>query len=193
MLEDLASGTDYEVVARLARGRSCVFEFGTFIGGSAMAMLPEIKGANGKLYCIDHFQGNCDDPYTAHPRREVVDALLGRTEPYWPWLTVIIGCTHEAFNFPAGYADMCFIDAEHSYQEVVYDIRAARHLVQRAGGVICGHDYLKHYYECDPELMAKYSESPDGGYGGVGYGVIRAVHEAFGRPNHEGAVWWVIV
>ena len=191
-MEDLATGQDYEVLSKLIRGKRTAFEFGSFRGGSALAVLPELQKNGGRLYCIDHFRGNNDDPYTNIPRREMVDSFLARTEPYWDSLTVIIGSTKEALLFPQSYADMVFIDAGHSYKEVLHDIQCAIHLVRR-GGIICGHDYVRHYKDCDPEAMALYSETPDGGHDGVGYGVIRAVHESFGQPNHEAAVWWVEV
>ena len=54
-LQDLATQGDYEVLGRLATGKRCVFEFGSFIGGSALAMLPQIKEAGGRLYCVYHF------------------------------------------------------------------------------------------------------------------------------------------
>ena len=191
MSEDLATGTDYDVLARLVQDKWRVFEFGSFMGGSALAMLRTMP-KDSRLYCIDHFLGNRDDPCTAVPRREMLDNFLRRTEPYWSMLTIIVGGTEEAIMFPRHCADMCFIDASHDYEAVAHDIACAKHLV-RIGGIICGHDYIKHYEDCDPELIKKYSESPDGGFEGVSYGVIRAVHEAFGKPEHEGAVWWVKV
>ena len=36
---------DWKVLQELSKGKKTGFEFGTFIGGSAMAMLPQIKEA----------------------------------------------------------------------------------------------------------------------------------------------------
>ena len=193
VVQDLATQGDYDVLARLSVGKKCVFEFGSFIGGSALAMLPQIKKAGGRLYCVDHFLGNSGDSHTkAVPRDLMVAALLQRTDPYRDIVTIIIGETKEALHFPAGFADMVFIDASHSYEEVVADIRVAFHLL-KWGGLICGHDYIKHYEDCDPVELEKHANSIDGGNGGVGYGVIKAVHEFFGRPEHEAAVWWATI
>ena len=191
IVSDLATEGDYGVLRRLSVGKKCVFEFGSFIGGSAVAMLPQIKEAGGHLYCVDHFLGNKDDPHTkAVPRDLMVGTLLQRIDPWCDIVTDLIGKTEEALHFPAGTADMVFIDASHSCKDVEADIRVALHLI-KAGGIICGHDYIKHYEDCDLKLLEEFADTPDGGYGGVGYGVIKAVHGFFGKPNHEAAVWWV--
>lgn len=191
---DQATSQDYDVLRRLSVGRKRVFEFGSFIGGSATAMIPQIIEAGGHLWCIDHFQGNLGDEATNKiPPRAIIAGFIYRIESFRKHVTVIVGETSEALNFPAGFADMVFIDAGHSHLEVCRDIAYALHLLG-GKGIICGHDYIKSLTECDPDLVARYSETRDGGHGGVGYGVIRAVHEFFdGRINHEPetAVWWV--
>ena len=193
IVSDLATVGDYDVLRRLSVGKKCVFEFGSFIGGSALAMLPQIKAAGGKLYCVDHFLGNKEDPHTkVVPRDLMVGTLLQRIDPYYEIVTVLVGETKEALLFSPGIADMVFIDASHSCKDVEADIRIALHLI-KDGGIICGHDYIKHYEDCDLKLLEEFADTPDGGYGGVGYGVIKAVHNIFGRPNHEAAVWWVTV
>ena len=193
VVQDLATQGDYDVLRRLSVGKKCAFEFGTFVGGSALAVLPQIRAAGGRLYCIDHFLGNEDDAVTQSiPRDVAVAAFLQRTLDYRSHLTLVVGDTREAYSFRSGMADMVFIDASHSYSAMVGDIQAARYLL-KPGGLMCGHDYIKHYDECDPTEVEKYADTPGGGNDGIGYGVIKAVHEAFGRPNHESAVWWVTV
>lgn len=194
-VQDLADPGDYEVLKTLSKGKRIVFEFGTFVGGSALAILPQVAEFGGRLYCVDHFLGNEDDPATDCPRGGVVSLMLSRTEEYWKSLTVIIGETSEVLNFPSDFADMVFIDAGHSYHDVCFDIRCAYHLL-KDGGILCGHDYIKHLNECDPYLVEKYAKTPSGGCDdGIGYGVIKAVHDMVGEPNHQPgtAVWWIEV
>ena len=188
---DLATREDYDILRRLSVGKKCVFEFGSFIGGSAMAMLPQIVEADGHLYCVDHFLGNPKDPATAYPRHIILSGFLFRIKSYQDSVTVIVGEIKEALNFPTDFADLVFIDASHGYDAVRQDICIALHLLRR-GGVICGHDYIKHLDDCDTELVEKYAMTPTGGHGGVSYGVIKAVTDAFGKPNHEPgtAIWW---
>lgn len=193
IFRDLATEGDYNVLARLSVDKQCVIELGSFIGGSALAMLPQIKQAGGHLYCFDHFQGNVDDPATTFDSWEVIPSVfLKRVVEFKDDVTLVVGKVTTARLFPKHMADMAFIDASHTYKDVMADIRTALHLV-KPGGIICGHDYIKHYVDCDPVLMEEHSESKDGGFEGVGYGVIRAVYEVFGTPCHEGAVWWTTV
>ena len=94
IVSDLATEGDYDVLRRLSVGKKCVFEFGSFIGGSALAMLPQIKAAGGRLYCVDHFLGNKDDPHTkVVPRDLMVGTLLQRIDPYYEIVTVLVGET----------------------------------------------------------------------------------------------------
>jgi cephalosporin hydroxylase len=64
--------------------------------------------------------------------------------------------------FTDGYFDMVFIDADHSYESVLADIRAWMPKI-RDGGMIAGHDYV----ESQP-------------------GVKKAVHECFGTLKENG-------
>ena len=42
VLYDLATEQDYKILRDLSVGKKVVFEFGTFIGGSALAMVPHV-------------------------------------------------------------------------------------------------------------------------------------------------------
>ncbi len=188
---DKIDDIDASVLRRLSKGKKAVFEFGTFAGASAMTMLPQIKAAGGHLWCIDHFH---EDAYSPEATRikpaEILGHLVERVEPFRAHITIIYGDISEANNYPEGFADMVFIDASHSYSLVKRDIEIALRLC-RPGGTVCGHDYVQHYDDCDLEELETFADIGSGFVNGVGYGVIKAVHEAFGTPNKEGAVWWV--
>lgn len=192
-LMDLATIQDYDVLRELSVGKKCVFEFGSFIGGSAAAMLPQIKEADGHLYCVDHLRGNQNDPYTDVSKGAMMAGFFLRTDPYEGFVTLIIGSTSEVLNFPSGFADMVFIDASHSYCDVVVDICYARHLL-KDGGIICGHDYIRHLEDCDPEEVEKWAYTSGGGNDGICYGVIKAVNDTLKKPNHKErtAIWWMV-
>ena len=188
---DRIDEVDASVLKDLSLGKKAVFEFGTFVGGSAMTMLPQIQEAGGHLWCIDHFRDNMfDPPHRRMMPAEVISRLIERLEPYSQNVTIIVGDVTEARNFPAGIADLVFIDAAHSYSMVKRDIELALHLCQ-PGGIISGHDYVQHYEDCNLELLEQYSDVGSGYYHGIGYGVIKAVHECFGTPNKRGGVWWI--
>ena len=60
---------DTQVLKKLSHEKKSVFEFGTFAGASAMAMLPQIKKSGGHLWCIDHFRDDIEGQrnYTIEP------------------------------------------------------------------------------------------------------------------------------
>ncbi len=66
-------------------------------------------------------------------------------------------------SLPERFFDMVYIDAIHNYDNVKHDIYKSLPLV-RPGGWIAGHDYIDR-----PEYN---------------FGVIQAVNEIFGRPEH---------
>ena len=45
-----------------------------------------------------------------------------------------------AKDIPEGSLDLCFIDADHTYEGVSKDILAYQSKVKK-GGIFCGHDY----------------------------------------------------
>ena len=77
-----------------------------------------------------------------------------------PQLRILRMSSHEAARiFPDKYLDMVYIDANHSYECVLQDIKEWRPKV-RSGGIISGHDY--------------HTEFP---------GVRQSVHELVGQEN----------
>jgi hypothetical protein len=60
---DQIDAADAAVLARLARGRKLVVDVGCFAGGSALAMLPEIAKADGRLIAIDTGSNNIEVRY----------------------------------------------------------------------------------------------------------------------------------
>lgn len=73
-------------------------------------------------------------------------------------------------RLPNGWADLVFIDADHSYDGVLADIRAYVPLV-RPGGILAGHDYTTDVHP----------------------GVRRAVDDHFGGRAEQGpgSIWWI--
>ena len=71
-------------------------------------------------------------------------------------------------TYGESYFDMAFIDGGHDYETVKSDIALYTPLVKR-GGLICGDDYSKKAWP----------------------GVVRAVNEAFGKPQRHHAIWWI--
>jgi hypothetical protein len=86
--------------------------------------------------------------------------------PWFKQLKVIKLPSLEAASlFRNGYLDVVFLDADHSYDAVIADIKAWMPKI-RKGGIICGHDYSK-------EILPRSDV----------YGVNDAVDDFFGEKN----------
>ena len=189
--KDRIDTEDARILRKLSAGKTSVFELGSFAGASAMAMLPQIKEAKGHLWCVDHFRDDIYGPANRVIRPcEVVSVLMDRLENYLEMVTIIAGDIDQLDYYPEGIADMVFIDASHNYSSVKRDIKIAQRLCRR-GGTLCGHDYLRHHKDCDPHELEAWADVGNGFYNNICYGVIKAVHEFFGTPNHDASIWWV--
>jgi len=96
--------------------------------------------------------------------RKVIERFKGN-----PNIKIIKKTSKEAsMDFKDNSVDLVFIDADHSYKSVKDDINLWLPKV-RKGGILAGHDYYLKFF-----------------------GVIQAVHEAFGIDNIgiKGIIWW---
>lgn len=179
---------DLKVLAELAKvaASECkmrdikmrIVELGSCEGGSAIAMAQAVEPmCDYEIHCIDWWKGgnveqrekaaNGDGIYETFKRNcgERFDKTIiphrntTLDEARW-W-----GRIREPELRPI---DLLFIDAGHSYEDCLADIKAWRSFV-KPGGIICGHDYNCNFP-----------------------GVKQAVHECFGwNVRVEGAVWYV--
>jgi cephalosporin hydroxylase len=151
----------------IAQGKRVV-EFGSWRGRSAVAL-----SSAKRLFCVDTWCG------AAGVR---LDECLNDE---LPWLTFLhnthrIESVHPIVCDLSNpelcdrlvkrivWADVVFIDADHSKEGVLRDIETAKRLVEPGKGIICGHDY----------------DVVDW------YGVTEAVNEVFERIERPaGAIW----
>jgi predicted O-methyltransferase YrrM len=162
----------WQILAELIKTHEfrCVAEVGVNRGLNALGVLelcPEIE----KMYLIDRSFGVFDS---------------GAFKPY---NTKIIGIEATS-EFAADYIknqslDLVFIDADHSYEAVVQDIKIWIPKI-RSGGIIAGHDYMKDY----PDVRE-----------GIPLGVKEAVTDTLGKVHLEQDelengtiyIWWKYV
>jgi hypothetical protein len=158
------------LVSRLHRPR--VIEIGSWLGRTALAMRQ--AGAD-QVHCVDTWLGT-DDPtdLTFELGRHHGHAGLLRAfcENVGEDLGVgVFPYVGESIFWAAHWqwqADLIFIDATHSYEAAIADIRAWTPHV-RKGGILCGHDYCPAWP-----------------------GVKRAVQETGGFQVNA-TVWWRLV
>ena len=147
-----------------------VVEVGTAFGRSAVYLaqqLDELGRRGVAIWCIDWWKGA---DFTDQIMRTLhKDASLREVQ-----LLHIVRCdsARGARLFEDGSVDVCFIDADHSYDGMVRDLHAW-HPKIKSGGILAGHDYSREDWP----------------------GVVQAVDEHFGGAEKIGrptrTVWEV--
>jgi hypothetical protein len=147
------------------RGYKIAAEIGVWRGEFSARVL---STWGGQLHMVDawrhleNYQDMCNLPDAEHEK--CFQRALSVAEAFTPRAVVLRELSPVAANsFSDGFFDLVYLDANHSYEAVMADLRAWTAKV-RAGGVVCGHDYL------------------DGVRKEGVFGVKTAVNEFFGRP-----------
>lgn len=118
----------------------CV-ELGTWLGASAIPVARSIRRWGGTLTCVDTWHGTIDGtslyraPWMlASCARNMVEANVSAN------LRLIPATTLEAARWWREPIDYLYVDADHSYESVLADLRAwVPHV--KPGGLILGDDY----------------------------------------------------
>lgn len=145
--------TEAEALAlyRLARGlphEAKIFEIGSYLGASTIALGHGILDSNGALYCLDcwhDYQGQGFYSQGIAPSGvtdfDILQRFLRNTAFLGTQLRVLKGTTAQFEQLlPDRFFDLVFIDAAHDYAAVTFDIKLAFQVI-RPGGILCGHDY----------------------------------------------------
>ena len=137
-------------------------EVGSFAGESTEEFLKHTKISH--LHAVDPWLGGYDknDPASEWYLLPAIEAEFDeRMKPFAGRFTKHRMSSAEAIHlFPDHSLDFVYIDALHTYDSVRVDIDIWRHKI-RPGAFIGGHDYDSNFP-----------------------GVIRAVNESFGQPDH---------
>jgi len=149
-----------------------VVEVGTWKGRSAIAMCDALDGKDGvSFHAVDTFLGNegIERMHERHGAEIAEDRIyrefLENSRPY-PFVEVVrLSSAEASTQFETESIDLLFVDADHSFDQVLLDIRNWFGKV-KVGGVIAGHDYPK-------------------------FDVDRAVHTHFSSVGSVGSVWYV--
>ena len=123
-----------------ANASGIVIEVGTYTGASAEAILA--SSSVKQLICVDPFNGSAGDHQTCVWSPEAVFAMLqARLVKHVGRFTVMQTTSLNASCLlKDAFADMVFIDADHSYESVKQDIQIWMPKLH-FGGLMCGHDY----------------------------------------------------
>lgn len=160
---------DLRWLAEQARGCRRILELGTLHGRSTRAML---DNSEAHVWCVDTWRGSGASipggPRGRKATKEDYQQFLENTSCVRGRITILKMTTQKAAQqLTEDFFDLVFIDADHSYEAVRCDIISFAPLV-KVGGLLCGHDYNRHWP-----------------------GVVRAVTELITYPQGGGKnIWW---
>jgi len=145
-----------------AQGKQRIIEVGSWKGRSTHALCSGAAKTGGIVWAVDHFRGSADGRDLTHGADpdEVYKAFTQNTKQFENLFVHRADSLEAAKSFPDGYADLLFIDGEHTEDACRADIMAWARKV-KDGGILCGHDY-------DPRTWP---------------GVVAAVDGIFGKPD----------
>lgn len=155
----------YDAYVAAAADGAVFVEVGCFLGLSTIHMAKAIaaSGKRVELWCVDTWdnrQGLDRDHLTQRNKLAELGVPPGRlfeqfaancmAEGAWDALRVVRAeSTLAARLFEFGDVDLVFLDAGHSYGDVLADLKAWAPVIKR-GGILAGHDYDPHGH---PELV----------------------------------------
>ncbi len=169
VIEGWMTYPDLQWLNDIAKTADTFVEVGSWAGRSSHAIL---SGSKGKVYCVDTWKGAKDifDSTNAMAKERDMLEVFKRNVGHFPNLNIVVKPSIEAAkDFEDNSIDVCFIDAGHTYEEVLDDIDAWLPKV-KSDGILCGHDYLPNTW----------------------MGVVKAVDERFGKPDKVVDWIWVI-
>lgn len=157
---------DLNWLAEVAKGCQRIVEIGTYLGASTRAML---DNSQARIWCIDSWCGGLDTSHGLVPSGKDFRLFLKHIQDIRDRIVILKMYSRDAAGLlPNGCFDMVYIDADHSYDAVRFDILHYASLV-KPGGLLCGHDY--------DELPRP--------------GLVRAVKELITTPQEAGQlIWW---
>lgn len=176
-----------------------VAEVGVLHGQSTVEASKIVKNANGKYIAIDWFFGSISmgDYDPKNFSLDLFKRVLAENNCL-DFVTIIPKSSEEAsYDIEDNSLDICFIDADHSYEFVKKDILNYLPKIKN-GGVLCGHDLEPCYIDIIKDLTEEELKMDSMINDGCSFhpGVIKAVDEIFGLDNiriHGDSVWSIII
>jgi glycosyltransferase involved in cell wall biosynthesis len=135
-IEGWMKGADLLWLFDNAKEMESIVEIGSWKGRSTHALL---SGCKGTVYAVDHFLGSNNEP-EAHAEaktRDISQDFMKNVGNFKNLKVLKMGSAEATKQFSDNSVDMVFIDAGHTYEEVLSDIKM---WLPKAKKIICGHD-----------------------------------------------------
>jgi predicted O-methyltransferase YrrM len=195
--QQLASVEQEVILQSLAQAVArpgCKFlEVGSWCGHSAIILGKVAQAFGGHLFCVDWWKGTaCTELADIASRHDIFSLFWQRicSERLQDVVVPMRGPSElVAQILKPGSLQFIFLDADHSLQHVTRDIRGYAPLVNRNGGILCGHDCEGRISDYEPDFLeagkeVDYHES-------VHCGVVCAVGRAFPQCAVNHSIWSV--
>lgn len=137
------------------RPKVCV-ELGSWQGASAIPVARAIRRWGGTVTCVDTWGGAVDGTVSLQTPWMLLNCVRNMTQAgVGGNIRVIVSTTSEAAQWWTEPVDYLYIDADHSYEGVMADLRAwVPHV--RPGGLLLGDDYGSTMYPGVAEAWDEY-------------------------------------
>lgn len=153
---------EISILKYLAYQSDDVVEIGCWKGRSTKELLESCKG---NVFAVDHWNGTDTDFSSLASFGLDVFSEFKKNVGHYKNLQIVRGDSLSVVKNFVGKADMIFIDAGHSYEEIKADLEA---WIPHTRKIISGHDYCDNYM-----------------------GVKKAVDEKFKNVYVVDSLWWV--
>ncbi len=176
-----------------ARPGGKFLEVGSWCGHSTVILGKVAQECGGHLFCVDWWKGNVDTELAAIARSEDIFSLFWDRICHAGLEDVVVPLRGRSeivaqILKPASFR-LVFIDGDHRRASTIQDIQDYAPLVDRDGGILCGHDCEGRIADYDLAFLeagqdVDYHES-------VHCGVIWAVGTAFADYSINHSIWSV--
>ena len=138
-----------QLIENYNKKKPVVAEIGTYVGATTVVAATLVKKLKGKYIAVDWFKGS-EDTFGPHKNDSLEDqSILDifkdniKKSKVDDVVEVLNMTSLEAAKvIPDNSLDICFIDANHIYENVKADILAYLPKI-KPGGILCGHDFEK--------------------------------------------------
>lgn len=183
-----------ETLAKSVAKSGCKFlEIGSWCGDSTVILGKVAQKYGGHLYCVDWWKGNIGtDLVEIASKKDIFTFFWNRicSEGLEDVIVPIRARSDIAAEIlKENTFDFIFIDGDHRYEAALQDIKLYAPLVNKNGGILCGHDCEGRISDYDMDFLK--SRKDIDCYESVHCGVVLAVGSKFKDYSIHYSIWSV--